>query len=76
MIITLVVTFCMTLNPTMCRELEMVPSGRTMVSVPECLKGGAIGSMSFQLDHIEWYTRGWRCEERPNVVAEWRKKWP
>ena len=67
--ITLVVTFCMVLNPTMCRQLEMVPEGHTTVSVPECIKGGAIGGMSFVLEHVEWRTRGWHCLEKPNIIS-------
>ena len=73
--ITLVVTYCMVINPTMCRELEMVPVDHEMVSIAECLKGGAIGSMSFVLDHIEWQTRGWHCIEKPNLMQAWRKTW-
>lgn len=72
--ITLLVTFCMTLNPSLCRTLEMVPEDHAAVSIPECIKGGAIGGMSFELDHIEWRTKGWRCVERPNIMEAWRRR--
>lgn len=72
--ITLVVTFCMTLNPTMCRNLEIAPVDHAIVSIPECIHGGAIGSMRFELEHIEWITKGWRCVERPNIIAAWRRR--
>ena len=71
--ITLVVTFCMILNPTLCRTLEIVPRDRAIVSVPECMKGGAIGSMTFELEHIEWRTRGWRCKEKPSLIEAWQR---
>jgi hypothetical protein len=71
--VTLVVTFCMTLNPTMCRTIEMVPVDHSIVSVPECIRGGAIGGMAFELEHIEWHTKGWRCVERENPVQAWMK---
>lgn len=66
--IVLLVTFCMDLNPTLCRSLEMVPIDHAMTSVAECIRGGAIGGMSFELDHIEWHTRGWKCVERQNPM--------
>lgn len=71
--IILTVTFCMTLNPMLCRTLEMVPDdGRKITSQMECIKGGAIGGMSFELDHIEWRTKGWRCIEKPSIISAWR----
>lgn len=70
--IELVVVFCMTLNPTMCRTLPMVPDdGHEVTSQSECMKGGAVGGMTFTLDHIEWSVKGWRCTEKPNVVQTW-----
>ena len=55
----LMVTFCMVLNPTMCRELTVV----VPIHVPECIKAGAVSGMQFELEHIEWQTKGWYCEE-------------
>jgi hypothetical protein len=52
----------------------MVPEDHAAVSIPECIKGGAIGGMSFELDHIEWRTKGWRCVERPNIMEAWRRR--
>ena len=73
--VILTVTFCMTLNTTMCRKMEMVPAdGHAIASQMECIKGGAIGGMTFVLEHIEWRTKGWRCEERPNIVQAWRAR--
>ena len=75
--VTLVVIFCMALNPTMCRRLEIVPQDlHRIVSIPECIKGGAIGGMTFVLEHIEWRTRGWRCEERPALLQAWQRSGP
>lgn len=64
--IDLVVIFCMTINPTMCRTMPMVPDdGHEIASIGECLRGGAIGGMTFVLEHTEWQVRGWRCIEKP-----------
>ena len=63
--IELVVVYCLTLNPTQCRELPVVPDdGRPIVSVAECLRGGAIGGATFMLEHAEWTVKGIRCRER------------
>ena len=63
-VIKLVVVYCMVLNPTMCKELEMVPDNyRPITSMMDCLMGGAIGSTSFVLEHTEWLVKGWRCKE-------------
>lgn len=59
--LVIVVTFCMTLNPSMCRELTIVTAGH----VTECIKGGAVSGMRFELEHIDWQTKGWHCEEAP-----------
>lgn len=70
--ITLVVIFCLKLNPTMCRTMEMVPDdGHKVTSQMECIKGGAIGGMTFTMDHMEWKTKGWRCTEKPTVMQTW-----
>ena len=72
------VVYCMTLNPTMCRELRMVPDDyHAITSISECLKGGVIGSMTFKLDDIEWRTKGVRCievETPETVVQLWMKQ--
>jgi hypothetical protein len=70
--IRLVVKFCLVLNPYICQTLEMVPDdGHAMASAMECIRGGAIGGMNFTKDHMEWQTRGWRCDERPDVMQSW-----
>lgn len=70
--VKLVVVFCLALNPYLCRNIEMVPGdGRAIASAGECLRGGAIGGMSFVLEHAEWQVKGWRCVERRNEVAVW-----
>jgi hypothetical protein len=70
--ITLVVVYCLTVNPYMCRTLEMVPDdGRAIASIAECIKGGAIGGMSFTLEHAEWHVKGYRCQEKPTEVQAW-----
>ena len=74
MLIVLMVTYCMNLNPTMCRELEVAPIDHPIASIAECLHGGAVAGMEFELDHIEWHTRGWHCVERPNPVEAWIRK--
>jgi hypothetical protein len=71
--IVLMVTFCMNLNPTMCRTMEMQPIDHATVSIPECIMGGAIGGMSFELENIGWHTKGWKCVERRNPMQAWRQ---
>jgi hypothetical protein len=74
--ITLVVTYCMVMNPTMCRELEMVPLDHAMASIPECLHGGVLGSVSFTMEHIEWQTKGFRCRETQKLTTRLEsRKW-
>lgn len=74
MVITLSVVFCLTLNPYMCRSLEMVPDdGHEIASLSECIKGGAVGGMSFTMDHAEWHVKGFRCQESPTVMQTWLK---
>lgn len=73
--ITLVVVFCLTLNPYICRSLELVPEdGHKIASVGECLRGGATGGMTFTMEHAEWQTKGWRCVEKPSVMQSWLKE--
>jgi hypothetical protein len=70
--ITLLVTYCMVLNATQCRVLEVVPADHTTVSIPECIKGGAMAELaSFTLDHARWRVKGWRCTEKPTQVQAW-----
>jgi hypothetical protein len=71
-VITLMVTYCMILNPTMCRVLEVIPATNAIASIPMCIKGGAMGDLvSFTLDHAEWRVKGWRCTETPNPMEAW-----
>lgn len=75
--ITLVVIFCMKLNPYLCQTLEMVPDdGHAIATQMECIRGGAVGGMQFTLDHIEYVTKGWRCVEKPNVMTTWLRNRP
>jgi hypothetical protein len=74
--VILTVVFCMQLNPTMCRTLEMVPVDHAMTSVMECIRGGAIGGVQyeqqqFKLEGVVWRVRRYRCEERPSAVRAW-----
>lgn len=72
--ITLVVVYCLTANPYLCRTLEMVPEdGHEIASIPECLRGGAIGSMRFTLEDAEWMVKGYKCQEKPTEVQAWLK---
>lgn len=72
--ISLLIVYCMALNQTMCRELEMVPDdGREIASIGECIRGGAISSMRFSLEGAEWFVKGYRCVEHPNIVQAWRR---
>lgn len=72
--ITLVVVFCLILNPTMCKSLEIVPDdGREIASIEECLKGGAIGGMTFTLENAAWQVKGYRCQEKPTEMQTWIK---
>ena len=42
--IHLIVTYCLVLNPTQCRSLEMVPDNyRPITSMTDCMMGGVIG---------------------------------
>jgi len=65
------VVFCLVQNPYMCRTLEMVPVDHATVSIPECIRGGMIGGMTFTLDHADWRIKGYRCIEKPTVVQSW-----
>jgi len=69
--VVLTVKFCLVLNPYICQTLEMVPEDHAIVSVAECIRGGAIGSVTFTMEHMEWRTRGYRCVERPDVMQKW-----
>lgn len=78
--VTLVVIFCMKLNPYMCAELRMVPDDlHAMATQGECLRGGAVGGMQFTLKNIEYEVKGWHCTAGPpdiTAVSKWveRKK--
>ena len=73
--ITLLVTYCMILNPTQCRVLEVVPADHSIVTIPECIKGGAMSDLTrFTLDHAEWRVKGWRCFERSTPMQAWLRQ--
>lgn len=69
--IKVVVKFCLLANPYLCQTLEIVPDDHATVSIAECIKGGAIGGMTFVKDHMEWETKGWFCIEIPNTMQAW-----
>lgn len=75
-IIHVVIRFCMVLNPTMCRELEIAPADHETVSQTECMRGVMMGDQSiFLLEGIEWRIRGGSCKEvqHDNAVSTWLK---
>lgn len=59
------VVYCMLLNPTMCRSLEIIKDDYTYATTQmECMKGGAIYSgngLRFDLDGATWVVKGTRC---------------
>ena len=73
--VTLVVVFCLTLNPYMCSQLRMVPDDYHAIASPmECIKGGANGGVTFTMQHKEYFVKGWYCESAPpktTDVADW-----
>lgn len=72
MVVEIVVVYCLTLNPTLCRTLTIAPVDHPTASVPECIKGGAnYAATTFLLEHAEWYVKGWHCHERESVVQAW-----
>lgn len=72
---TLIVSFCLTLNPYLCYELRMVPEDYRAISSPmECIRGGAIGGMTFVMEHAEYTVKGWRCissPPKPTDITRW-----
>jgi hypothetical protein len=75
--IILLVTYCLTLNPTQCRQLEVVPIDHAIISVPECIRGGAVyEATTFRLENAEWTVKGWSCQEKPNVMQTWLQRKP
>lgn len=72
MMITLMVTYCLVLNPYLCRTLELVPADHEITSIAECIKGGAMGDVArFTLDHTQWQVKGWRCTENHPLMQTW-----
>jgi hypothetical protein len=70
--VTVLVVYCLTLNPTMCRTLEIAPVDHETVSVAECIKGGAnYAATTFRLDYADWTVKGWKCREVPNPMTVW-----
>ncbi len=75
--ISLFVVYCMVLNPTMCRVLELAPVDHEIVSIPECIRGGAMGDIAgFTLDHAQWRVKGWKCKEVPTMMQTWLQNHP
>jgi len=69
---TLIVVYCLVSNPYLCRELELAPIDGSIVSIPQCIRGGAMGDVaSFTLDHARWRVKGWRCTEKPTAMQAW-----
>lgn len=67
--------FCLTLNPYLCSELQFVPEDyRAVISMGDCIMGGAIGTTTFIKEHQEYFVKGFRCQSRPpdtGAVAKW-----
>ena len=70
--IHLIVTYCLVLNPTQCRSLEMVPDNyRPITSMTDCMMGGVIGGTKFVLDHAEWQVKGFHCNQEDVEKDTW-----
>jgi len=55
----------------MCYELQMVPEDYHAIASPmECIKGGAIGGMTFVIAHAEYTMKGWHCVTKPPMVSD------
>ena len=61
--IHLFVIYCLVLNGYICKELEMIPdSYRPIVSITDCIMGGAIGGTTFTLEHAKYTVKGFKCK--------------
>ena len=64
MIVHLMVLYCMSLNPYICRAFELTPSdGHKIASIGECMRRGMVGSAEFEYDHTRWFVKGASCRE-------------
>lgn len=67
-IIHVFVRFCLLLNPTMCRELEIVPIGPDKMpyaasNLMQCMRGVmSRPQQEFTMEGARWTVRGGRCE--------------
>jgi hypothetical protein len=75
-IIHVFVSFCMVLNPTMCRELEIVPLGADNMPYPasnivECMRGVmSRPQVEFDMEGARWTVKGGRCEVVAAPIAQ------
>ena len=82
-IIHVFVRFCMLLNPTMCRELEIVPVEQVMIdgksvvmpmtasNMMQCMRGVmSRPQVEFDMDGARWTVKGGRCEQIPANITE------
>ena len=71
MIVHLMLMYCMTLNPYICRAYELLPSdGHKIASVGECMRGSMMGSAEFDFDGARWFIKGASCREEHDGVRE------
>jgi hypothetical protein len=72
MIVHVFITYCLVLNPTQCRVLEIVPleTGRA-TSMTMCMRGLMSGTQGeFTLDGARWRIKGGQCKEVPMQIAK------
>ena len=62
--IHLMVVYCLSLNPYVCRTLELVPAdGHLIASQIECMMGGMMGSAEFRFEGALWFVKGAYCRQ-------------
>lgn len=71
MIVHAFVIYCLSLNPYVCRNYEIMPVGHRITSIGECMRGGMMGSAEFQFEGARWYIKGVRCTEESDPVQEY-----
>ena len=70
MVIHAFVRFCMILNPTMCRELEIAPIDQA-ITLPLCMRGVMMGNQAeFDMDGARWRIFGGVCKPVPAITTE------
>lgn len=70
--ITAWITYCLVMNPYICRAFQLEPIDRKIISISDCMRGGMMGAAEFTFDGARWFVKGVRCrEERDDEVATW-----